>query len=192
MPKTEEGEYELVLGSRQLLSIFFLVVVLLGVGFTLGYMLGRTSAPSPTLAPTEQETAKTEPPPPLVLQPPAVNKPSPVPEDSGDTPKAAPAATKAAPTAAKPEVSSNGQFRTGQPPSGYAFIQVAAIAKKDAELEAASLAGQGFPIWVAPNEKTPELFSVLVGPYTDKGELAKAKTQLEQLGFRKAFRKEIK
>jgi cell division septation protein DedD len=191
MAKTEEGEYELVLGSRQLLSIFFLVVVLLGVGFTLGYMLGRTSVPSPALAPTEQETAKTEPPPPLVLQPPAATKPSPVPEDAGDASKASPTATKAAVTA-KPEVSPNGQFRTGPPPSGYVFIQVAAVAKKDAELEAASLAGQGLPIWVAPNEKTPDLFSVLVGPYTDKAELAKAKTQLEQLGFRKAFRKEIK
>ena len=43
MPKNEEGEFELILGNRQLLSVFFIVVVLLGVFFTMGYIVGRNS-----------------------------------------------------------------------------------------------------------------------------------------------------
>ena len=45
MPKNEDGEFELVLGNRQLLSVFFIVVVLLGVFFTMGYIVGRNSSP---------------------------------------------------------------------------------------------------------------------------------------------------
>ena len=43
MPKNEDGEFELILANRQLLSVFFIVVVLLGVFFTMGYIVGRNS-----------------------------------------------------------------------------------------------------------------------------------------------------
>src|SRR5690242_10721564 len=49
MAKTD-GEYELVLGNRQLLSAFFIVVVLFGVFFTMGYVVGRNSGPGPSTA----------------------------------------------------------------------------------------------------------------------------------------------
>src|SRR3954470_19281838 len=42
---SEPSEFELVLGNKQLLSVFFIVVVLLGVFFTMGYIVGRNSAP---------------------------------------------------------------------------------------------------------------------------------------------------
>ena len=45
MARNDDGEFELVLGNRQLLSVFFIVVVLLGVFFTMGYIVGRNSAP---------------------------------------------------------------------------------------------------------------------------------------------------
>ena len=44
MSKTE-GEYELVLGNRQLLSAFFIIVILFGVFFTMGFVVGRNSTP---------------------------------------------------------------------------------------------------------------------------------------------------
>ena len=44
MPKNEEGEFELVLGNKQLLSVFFIVVILLGVFFTMGYIVGRNTS----------------------------------------------------------------------------------------------------------------------------------------------------
>lgn len=47
MTETEGGqEPELVLGNKQLLSVFFIVVVLLGVFFTMGYIIGRNTGGS--------------------------------------------------------------------------------------------------------------------------------------------------
>src|ERR1051325_2378000 len=43
MATNEEGEFELILGNKQLLSVFFIVVVLLGVFFTMGYIVGKNS-----------------------------------------------------------------------------------------------------------------------------------------------------
>src|ERR1700689_5197077 len=83
-----DGEKELVLGNKQLISLFFVVVALCGVFFAMGYMIGRnTSKPvttnleanapaaaaspgAPSEAPRSQEseppreTAGEEPPPP--------------------------------------------------------------------------------------------------------------------------------
>src|SRR5947208_5923719 len=60
MSKTD-GEYELVLGNRQLLSAFFIIVILFGVFFTMGYVVGRSSGPasassgSPTATAADQK-----------------------------------------------------------------------------------------------------------------------------------------
>src|SRR5581483_11854616 len=73
-----EGEKELVLGNKQLISLFFVVVALCGVFFALGYMMGRpagklaavpdtttaattlAAAPQPQEAEPPRETAQTE------------------------------------------------------------------------------------------------------------------------------------
>jgi cell division septation protein DedD len=44
LPKNDEGEFELVLGNRQLLSVFAIVVILLGAFFSMGYVVGRNSS----------------------------------------------------------------------------------------------------------------------------------------------------
>lgn len=184
MPKTEDGEYELILGNRQLLSIFFIVVVLLGAGFTLGYLLGRESAQPASAAAKAPEPQRDVLPDPIP-DPPVTAKTQPA--------AAEPAISKLSPVAAEPvRAVSAATFKTGVPPPGSSFIQVAAVSKQDAEMQAKSLAEKGFPMWVAPNEKNPDLFSVLAGPYAERAELAKAKADLEELGFRKTFRKDFK
>ena len=45
MARNEDGEFELILGNKQLLSVFFLMVLLLGLCFVGGYVLGRSAAP---------------------------------------------------------------------------------------------------------------------------------------------------
>src|SRR5262245_60388602 len=52
MPRNDDGEFELVLGNRQLLSGFFIVVILFGVFFTMGYIVGRHSSPAASAAST--------------------------------------------------------------------------------------------------------------------------------------------
>ena len=46
LAKNDEGEFELILGNRQLISVFLIVVILLGVFFSMGYIVGRNSAPA--------------------------------------------------------------------------------------------------------------------------------------------------
>lgn len=53
MPRNEEGEYELVLGTPQLLSVIFILIVLLGVVFSAGYFLGRTAGGEIVAGPEE-------------------------------------------------------------------------------------------------------------------------------------------
>ena len=79
MPKNEDGEFELILGNRQLLSVFFIVVVLFGVFFTMGYIVGRNN------------------PPPLAAADSAVKESKPLVVDSPVRETSAPEQTKAAP-----------------------------------------------------------------------------------------------
>ena len=104
MPTNEEGEFELVLGNKQLLSVFFIVVVLLGVFFTMGYIVGRNMSPAggPQMAGNvESNPLVVEPAGPGASRPPSpdpVEKPSPLPTP---TPPPKPEPTKAEPP--KPE-----------------------------------------------------------------------------------------
>src|ERR1035438_9066872 len=50
MRNKETGEFELVVGDRQLLSGFFIGVLLLAVVFAMGYVLGQNSPRSTKLA----------------------------------------------------------------------------------------------------------------------------------------------
>ncbi|HMF78222.1 MAG TPA: SPOR domain-containing protein [Bryobacteraceae bacterium] len=43
MASNSENESEILLGNKQLLAIFFVIAILLGIAFTGGYMLGRNS-----------------------------------------------------------------------------------------------------------------------------------------------------
>ena len=51
MRNKDTGEFELVLGNKQLLSGFFIVVLLLAVVFAMGYVVGRGTSKSAGVAP---------------------------------------------------------------------------------------------------------------------------------------------
>lgn len=89
MPRNEDGEMELVLGNKQLLSVLFILVVLLGVFFTMGYIVGRNnpSEDKIRLAAAKQQLVSANKPPPVTVDPssgtvttkpnPATEKPAP-------------------------------------------------------------------------------------------------------------------
>jgi len=43
MAGRDDGEFELILGNKQLLSVLFIVIVLLGVFFAMGFLAGRST-----------------------------------------------------------------------------------------------------------------------------------------------------
>jgi len=82
MPRNEDGEMELVLGNKQLLSVLFILVVLLGVFFTMGYIVGRNnpSEEKVRLAAAKQQVASAGKLPPVTVDPGSgtvVQKPTP-------------------------------------------------------------------------------------------------------------------
>ena len=183
MPKNEEGEFELILGNRQLLSVFFIVVVLLGVFFTMGYIVGRNSGPAanvdiasagkPEVKPlvVESPAPKTEPP---TASPPAASK-EPVEEPAAAKTKPAEAAKHAAP---KPEKAARAEPAE---PSGT-YLQLAATSKHEAELLVDVLRKKSFHALTAEVPEKAGTFRVLVGPLGD-GEVNKTRADLQSAGF---------
>lgn len=83
MPRNEDGEMELVLGNRQLLSVLFVLVVLLGVFFTMGYIVGRNNPSEEKLrvAAMKQTTSGNKLPPTTVDPPSGSTAPKPSPSE---------------------------------------------------------------------------------------------------------------
>lgn len=97
MARNEDGEFELMLGNKQLISLFFLMVALLGVCFIGGYALGRSAAPV--------VTATNEGPPPQVVRTPEIEPVKSEPVKAAE-PSPAPAVTPtpSAPVRTAPQV----------------------------------------------------------------------------------------
>lgn len=199
MPKNEDGEFELILANRQLLSVFFIVVVLLGVFFTMGYIVGRNSGPAqvevasvrkPDTKATVVETTRETPAP--VAAPP-VDTPAPTstqPQQAVEEPK--PAVKPAEPP--KKEVparkekekakdkSAPAPAATAQPAAGQTYLQLAATAKAEANVMVDVLHQKKFRAMAAEIPEKPGTFRVLVGPLAD-GTVNKTKSDLSSAGF---------
>jgi cell division septation protein DedD len=189
--RDESDQKELVLGNKQLLSIFFIVIAMLGVAFTLGYMIGRNTAnvsaasmsgappqamptQSPNQSPTQAPRMADPQTAPVVQQDPT---PAPVPEKVTSTSAAKPYESDGAPTPAP--VAAPAPATAGNPPS---YLQVAAMKRADADHMVSVLRDRGFPALIGESPKEG-LFRVLVGPYKDIPSLVDAKAKLKAAGF---------
>jgi cell division septation protein DedD len=192
-----DGEKEIVLGNKQLISLFFVVVALCGVFFAMGYMIGRNTskpatasaegnAPSVTAAqPTPSPAQDSEPPRETTAEEPP--PPSPAPADTTQQATATPAAV--VPVASSPSASTQTQAAHDTPAAadtGATWLQVTALRRADADNLVKTLREQNFPAVRADSSK-PDLFRVLVGPYHQTADVADAKARLKSLGFANAF-----
>jgi hypothetical protein len=199
MPTNEEGEFELVLGNKQLLSVFFIVVVLLGVFFTMGYIVGRNTLPGGSQAASvkggrpavEPQGGASEAP--ASSAEPDSGRPSP--SGSALPPPETPRQTASAepPPAAEPPKPAPARQEPPKPPpsdapvSGGQYLQVAATRKPEADLLAEVLTKKGYSIVVQPVPDAA-LFRVLVGPLPD-ADLIKTREALTAAGFKPFPRK---
>jgi len=197
-----EGERELVLGNKQLISLFFVVVALCGVFFAMGYMIGRNTsksaianlegtapaaAPSPvpqsqaSEPPRETASEETQPPGGTLSNPPADSQPAPA--ESAPTP----GATAQSPSIQGPSTQTQAAHDTPlAPETGATYLQVTALRRADADNLVKTLREQNFPALLADSSK-PDLFRVMVGPYRQTADVADAKARLKSLGFANAF-----
>lgn len=200
MSKSETGEFELVLGNKQLLSVFFIVVILLCVFFTMGYIVGRNSSPPPLEA-TNRKTAEQPAANPIIVDSPAAPPPSqiptatetkpsvetkptpmpvtpePVPEPVKEKPKPEPVKKQADPAPAPVAVSSSIQ-------RGSHYLQVQALPAEQAALVVEVMRKKGFAATteVVPNK--PGLTRILVGPVTPGASATDMKQKLDEAGFK--------
>lgn len=202
MPRNEEGEFELVLGNRQLLSVFFIVVVLLGVFFVMGYILGKNSAPAPaTEVSSVRKPVESGPAPePIIVDKmpdkrsaagePVAKREEPKREEpkkeepKKEEPKKEEKKKREEPKveAPIPSAASAGAPKTGMPPKGSLFMQVAAVGRAEADVVAKVLKSKGMLTWVAPADETGKIYRVLVGPI-EKSEVGATKANLVKMGF---------
>lgn len=186
MAKNDDGEFELILGNRQLLSVFFIVVILLGVFFTMGYIVGRNSAPVGASDVVAHKEAK-----PVVVDSPSQPAPAP-PAEAPREPSSDSAATKPQQSVeSDPPKTAMVKTRTsgaGQPTPGEVYLQLAATSQHEAEVEVDVLRKKGFKALSAEIAEKPGTFRVLVGPVVD---LNKARSDLQSAGFpgREAIRR---
>jgi cell division septation protein DedD len=208
MGRSEDGEFELILGNKQLLSVFFIVVVLLGVFFTMGYIVGKNSLPAdiagrgnPVVI-DPSGSGKKEPsgglvvdprPSPLDQRPTPTVEPTPMPTvaqtaapTSAPTPAPTPRPTPA-PTPPPVAVAKTTTLTpTGEPGPGQTFLQVVASTRPDCEIIVDVLKRKGFQAIIAPGP-SEKLYRVLVGPLPDAATLSKTRSDLEAAGFQKPY-----
>lgn len=200
-----ENEKELILGNKQLISLFFLVVAMCGAFFAFGYMIGRNATKTATVTGSEAGAAQasgsaggTTQGAAAETQPgdqgtPAIEAQAPVTETqpAQDTPAAsAPLASTPPPPAAAVSAPAAGRspvpVSVAQIDSGGTYLQVTALRKADADNLVKTLREQNLPALTAESSKA-DLIRVLVGPYQQTAQVAEAKAKLKTLGFANAF-----
>jgi len=186
LPKNEDGEFELILGNRQLLSVFFIVVILLGVFFTMGYIVGRNSGTlTADVAATPAPDGK-----PQVVEPPAkiaeTAPPAPPPTETAPQqpakeaePEPAPAPEPPKHEKVKPEPV---RVAASHPSAGQTYLQLAATSKHEADIMVDVLRKKSFKAMAAEIDEKPGTFRVLVGPITDTTS-NKMRADLQGAGF---------
>ena len=208
---------DFVLESRHLVGLFLLLVVIFGVVFTLGYLLGRSQydtkvraavgMPPGFDAPEAPPAAKSKSrPEPEASQTPKKNsdwdfyhsaepqasadhlQPSPKNVTASASPAAAPKPAAALSKTEKPAKSPGG---TDGPliPKGAIMLQVAAVLHQDDALALAqALQQKKFPAFVL-TPGADKLYRVQVGPYSDNQSASNARQELEAKGFKSIIKR---
>jgi cell division septation protein DedD len=194
MRNNETGEFELVVGNRQLLSGFFIVVLLFAVAFAMGYVVGQNSPRTARLqaeaagssSPTPASDGRPQPAPPPAPVSASQRPENPPAQPTGETPSQPTTQAPPQPTTQPARAGSQPAVVAAAPPPALesapgTYWQVMAVPQPDAEVVVRTLKDKGFPasLTQGPNN----LMRVLVGPFADTQTMGKAKTDLENAGF---------
>jgi DedD protein len=203
----DNEDKEITLGTGRLLGLFFGLVVVCALFFSVGYSLGRGAgrveaagvaaatlpspapvATSPEGKPSPARTAAAKPVSSDELtfykavgqnQPSATLQPTAPPPDNAASAAAAPAPAPAPPPEQKPAVAGPGYL-----------VQVAAVSKQqDAEALVAALQKKQYPVFITTNPPADKLFHVQVGPFSDLKGAEAMKARLAGDGYNPIVKK---
>lgn len=211
MLRSEDNETEILLGNKQLLGIFFVVAILLGVAFYGGYMVGK-AAPEKKIAPAgpTQETASSAatasvgtggvtktlpgdstaaPNPTAALDPPESSPEPPLgtPKSKKPQPPSQPEPPRTADTAQTSATVGAKASSSFTPEPGQEFLQVAAVERDEALAVADVLHAKGFHAHAVQKPGNPKIYRVLIGPVRDATDLSTTRDALRNTGFREVI-----
>jgi cell division septation protein DedD len=195
MLRTNDSETEILLGNKQLLGIFFVVAILLGVAFTGGYMVGRGSVDrAPGVNTPAARTSATEThavPPDSSVNDSVGSAPISRSQNTDSTearrvgsnarPLGSPSATR---SNTAPALAASDSFT---PERGQTFLQVAAVGRDEAVGIADVLHKKGFRAHAVPKPGSPKFYRVLIGPIRDTADLSSTRDSLRKTGFREVI-----
>lgn len=162
---------EIVLSTGKLLGIFFALVVVCSVFFTMGYLLGRSTSYGRRTQIVGTVTTGGS----------AAGKPS----AANTTPPPAPASTQPTQTAAAAgSAPASGQATEIKAnPNGAYTVQVAAVSKQeDAEILVSALRKKQYPVFMA-GSSGDALYHVQVGPFSDPKDAETMRSRLASDGY---------
>jgi cell division septation protein DedD len=171
MRNKETGEFELVVGDRQLLSGFFIVVLLLAVVFMMGYEVGQNSPHS-----VETDTAAATPPIPTETRPPSAPSQAVAEPPAGDVSQQGAAEPPPQPTTQPAREAAPTEPAAAATPGSYWQV-MACKNPVDAQDLLQTLKDGGMPAFL--RSEPDNLVHLVVGPYTDAAAMAKVKSDLE-------------
>ncbi|MCL6546316.1 MAG: SPOR domain-containing protein [Bryobacteraceae bacterium] len=178
MPRRSAGEVEVMLSDRQLILLFVIGVLLLGVFFAMGFLVGKRMAATPAAGPAgEPQPGKA-----LSKMAESLSKPLP---SSGAVAESPSSERVASPSST---LSAEGAAAVTEPPRGTVFLQVSAQDLANARVFAEALSQRGFRSIIAPGP-TRDVFRVLVGPLEGPEQVAKTREELKAAGFDSIVRK---
>jgi cell division septation protein DedD len=208
----KRGGGDRVLESRHLVLLFLSVVLLCGVFFTLGYVMGHTqyggavhaaeATTRPTPAPVTPKNREANPPATSAdrtwdeydptkkntdnhIEPAPKPAPKAVPASSAPNTKAnAPATVPVSARTPAPAMKAPARYQPPALAKNSIVLQVAAVKQQRDALEMADeLQKKKFPAFVV-NSAADGFYHVQVGPYADKAAADAARHSLEQAGFK--------
>ncbi len=198
MARNDEGDFELVMGNRQLLSGFFIVVILFGVFFTMGYIVGRHSTPAPMSAsanpePIPRSEAPGAPSAGQAVLAPVESKSEDIPAPENPLPAPSTRPATAPPESPKPTTERKNAETKPAPahtvasskiaePTPGSYLQVLAPKRTAADGVVDSLKSKGITAVLAPGP-TEDSVRILVGPL-DSSSMGKMRADLESAGFK--------
>ena len=214
MLRTDENETEILLGNKQLLGIFLVVAVLLGISFTGGYMAGRGSARKAAVGTTDavhSDTGtgtggQTHTLAPDAASPGSLKSPEggdqPTPDTIRTTETQAPEQPlgsrrhsgpktqlikESRPQATEGDNAASSSREGYTPQNGSQYLQVAAVGRDEAEAVADVLHKKGFRAHAVPKPGNNKLYRVIIGPIRDAGDLRSTRDALHNTGFREVI-----
>lgn len=191
MPVKDEGEFELILGNKQIIAVFVIVLLLMGLFFSIGFLAGRRSAgavdtagKAPANIPITVDATKQQP---SAAEPAPAQEKSESPSSTAATAAPEPPQPKQQPQESRPQQQVPSRLFVDQPPAGT-YLQAAATQRADAETMLSYIIGKtGLSGYVTPSPKSPELCRVLIGPLSGNEQMADARAKLNSLGVTNAF-----